>query len=158
MVSTRNSVPEEARARMVELLNQRLADTMDLYSQTKQAHWNVKGPNFYQLHELFDELAAYLQGAVDLIAERATALGGFACGTVRQAAAASQIQEYPSGKMADMEHVAALADRVGAYAAVVREGIDAAEKAEDIGTADLLTEIVREVDKHLYFLESHLQA
>ena len=87
MFSTRNDLSREVRGRMIELLNQQLADTFDLYSQTKQAHWNVKGAQFFQLHELFDKLAEELQGYVDQIAERATALGGLATGTVRMSAA-----------------------------------------------------------------------
>src|SRR3954463_4394869 len=94
MFSTRNDLGREVRGPMVALLNQQLADTFDLYSQTKQAHWNVKGAQFYPLHELFDRLAGELEGYVDLIAERATALGGLAQGTVRLAAANSRLGEY----------------------------------------------------------------
>lgn len=157
MFQTRHDLPEDVRAQMVELLNQRLAETLDLYSQAKQAHWNVKGRDFFQLHELFDQLAAYLITAVDEVAERATALGGVACGTVRMAAAVSAISEYPSEARTGMEHVEALADRYAAYAAATRDAIGAADDAGDDDTIDLLTEISREIDKHLWFLEAHLQ-
>ncbi len=93
--TTRNDVPERVRATMIAMLNQQLADTFDLYSQTKQAHWNVKGMNFIQLHELFDMLAEHVLGYVDMIAERATALGGYAQGTARMAATNSTLPEFP---------------------------------------------------------------
>src|SRR5687767_14692724 len=88
---TRIDLAADKRDKLVEILNQQLADTFDLYSQSKQAHWNVKGPQFHQLHELFDDLAEELQGYTDLIAERATALGGTALGTVRMSAEASRL-------------------------------------------------------------------
>lgn len=158
MFETRHDLQEDVRSQMVALLNQHLADTLDLYSQAKQAHWNVKGRDFFQLHELFDQLAAYLPTAIDEIAERATALGGLACGTVRMSAGASRLPEYPAEAREGMEHVAALAERYAAFGAGLRQAIDAAEEAGDADTADLFTQISREIDKHLYFLEAHLQA
>ena len=147
----------DIRRQMIELLNQQLADTFDLQSQTKQAHWNVKGPQFWQLHELFDKLAEGLEDDVDLIAERVTAVGGEAMGTVRMAAKGSRLPEYPTGRMGSMEHVSALAERFGNYAATTRAGIDTAAQAGDQSTADLLTEVSRQIDKYLWFLEAHLQ-
>jgi starvation-inducible DNA-binding protein len=158
LVRTHNDLNEDVRAQMVELLNQQLGDTFDLFSQTKQAHWNVKGRDFYQLHELFDTLAEYYEGAIDEIAERATALGGLACGTVRMAAASSRLPEYPNDVMDGMAHVEALVERYASYAATTRQAIDTAEEAGDADTTDLLTDISRQVDKHLWFLEAHLQA
>lgn len=155
--TTRNDLPANVRARMIALLNQQLADTSDLYSQTKQAHWNVKGPEFYQLHLLFDELAESVEGFVDLIAERVTALGGEARGTVRMAADGSRLAEYPSTLTRGIQHVEALAERYAQYAASTRAGIDDSAKAGDQGTSDLLTEVVRAIDKHLWFLDAHLQ-
>jgi starvation-inducible DNA-binding protein len=157
MFRTRNDLPQAAREQMVALCNQQLADTMDLYSQTKHAHWNVRGPEFYQLHELFDELAESVEGYVDLIAERATALGGEAMGTIRMAAASSRLAEYPQRPRNGMAHVEALAERFGALAASVRAAIDQADEAEDDATEDLFTEISRGIDKSLWFLEAHLQ-
>lgn len=154
---TRIDIPADARARLIGLLNQRLADTFDLRSQTKYAHWNVKGSDFYQLHKLFDELAEQLDEHVDTIAERVTALGGVATGTVRQAAAASQAAEFPAGTFKGMDVVAALADRYAAVGKAVRQGIDEADELGDKDTADLFTEVSRDLDKSLYFLESHLQ-
>jgi len=158
MFETRNDLGQEARRKMVDLLNQHLADTFDLLSQTKQAHWNVKGPHFIGLHELFDVFAAGLVGYVDMIAERCTALGGYAMGTARMASANSSLDEYPTSVIRDMDHVKALADRYATVAQNVREAIDEADEAGDKDTADMFTEISRDLDKWLWFLEAHLQA
>jgi starvation-inducible DNA-binding protein len=142
---------------MVEMLNQHLADSLDLYSQTKQAHWNVKGSDFYQLHLLFDEHAGHVVGWIDMIAERAVMLGGFATGTVRMAAAASRLSEFPTDITSGNDHISALVDRWADYGASSRAAIDVAGKAGDQDTADLFTEISRQVDMDLWFLEAHLQ-
>jgi starvation-inducible DNA-binding protein len=156
--TTRNDIPAENRAKLVSLLNQQLADTFDLMSQTKFAHWNVKGPNFYQLHKLFDELAEKLEEHVDEIAERATALGGVAMGTARQAAAMSHTPEFPAGTFKDMAVVTALAERFAAVGKATRAAMHDAEELEDQDTLDLFVEVSRDLDQSLYFLESHLQA
>jgi starvation-inducible DNA-binding protein len=155
--NSRIDLEEDVRQKMVALLNQSLGNLFDLYSQTKQAHWNVKGEEFYQLHELFDEIAEELVEFMDMVAERATALGGEALGTVRMAAAASQIDEYPAGVFDGLEVVGALADRYARVAATVREGIDASEEAKDMATSDLFIDVARGLDKSLWFLEAHLQ-
>lgn len=157
MYQTRHGLDEDARRSMVVVLNQRLADATDLYSQTKHAHWNVKGMDFYQLHKLFDELAAMVEGHVDLIAERTTALGGYAMGTIRMAAQNSSLPEMPVEAQTGRAFLEALVENYARHARKVGEGIDRAEEAGDKATADLLTEVVRDVDKALYFLESHLQ-
>ena len=154
---TRNDLPAEVREQVITLLNQQLADTFDLFSQTKQAHWNVKGPEFFQLHELFDRLADEVEGYVDLIAERATALGGTAMGTARMSAAASRLEEYPVDVSRGLSSVEALAARYGALASSTRGAIDHSGQAGDADTADLFTEISRGLDKSLWFLEAHLQ-
>lgn len=155
--STRMDLGKSVRAEMTDLLNARLADVFDLYSQTKQAHWNVKGAQFIALHELFDDLAAELLDHADMIAERVTAMGGVALGTVRMAAAASSLEEFPADAFEGMAVVAALADRYAAFGATVRAGIDAADTAGDKDTADLFTEVSRGADKSLWFLEAHIQ-
>jgi starvation-inducible DNA-binding protein len=157
LIETRNDLPQETRQEMAQLLNEQLADTFDLFSQTKQAHWNVKGPQFYHLHELYDELAELLLGYVDMIAERATALGGVATGTVRMAASSARLEEYPAAPVGSMESVRLLVDRYAALAQSTREAIEQAEQAEDMDTADLFTEVSRGLDKSLWFLEAHLQ-
>jgi len=154
---THIDIPAEKRAELVAMLNQHLADTLDLYTQTKQAHWNVKGKDFYQLHLLFDEIAGEVLEFVDLIAERVTSLGGYATGTARMAAESSALPEYPADAIEGMEHVAALVERFAHYAASIRRGIDQADSLGDQSTADLYTQISRDVDKRLWFLEAHLQ-
>jgi starvation-inducible DNA-binding protein len=151
-------IPEKQRTPLIELLNRRLADTIDLKTQTKQAHWNVKGIQFLQLHELFDSIAGHLEAASDMIAERVTALGGVAEGTARQAAARSEIQEYDLQAVDGKEHVRALSQRLAALSNAARAAIDESDRLGDKGTADLFTEIVREADKDLWFLEAHIQA
>jgi len=157
MHETRNDLPLEQREQLVDLLNRQLADTLDLYTQTKYAHWNVKGSDFIQLHELFDQLAGHTIEFVDLIAERATSLGGTALGTARMAAAATTLPEFPTGALDGMEVVRALSDRFGAYASSTRNAIDEAEKFGDADTNDLFVEVSRQIDKDLWFLEAHLQ-
>jgi starvation-inducible DNA-binding protein len=155
---SRIDIPTEARSKIVVLLNQTLAATLDLKTQVKQAHWNVKGTDFYQLHELFDEIATELEEFIDLVAERVTALGGYAMGTARMAVANSILPEYPVDILAGMEHVAALADRFAPYAKHIREAINKTNELGDADTADLYTEVSRTIDKRLWFLEAHLQA
>ena len=147
----------ETREQMIALLNQQLADTFDLYSQTKQAQWNVKGPDFIQLHEFFDELATGVLAYIDLIAERVTTLAGTALGTARMASAATRLDEYPASLVNGMASVEALVGRYAALAASTRAAIDAADDVNDKDTADLFTEISRGLDKSLWFLEAHLQ-
>jgi starvation-inducible DNA-binding protein len=155
--STRNDIPADSRAKLISILNQQLADTFDLMSQTKFAHWNVKGPSFIALHKLFDELAEKLEGHVDELAERATALGGVAMGTARQAAAMSHTPEFPSGTYKDMAVVTALAERFAAVGKATRAAMDEADDLHDQDTVDLFTQVSRDLDQSLYFLESHLQ-
>lgn len=155
--ATRNDLPQTTRETVITLLNQHLADTFDLYSQTKQAHWNVKGMHFIQLHELFDALAGSVLGYVDEIAERATALGGYAKGTARMAAHNSRLADFPETIVEGKEVVAVLAERYAQLAAFTREAIETALKYGDQDTADLMIEMSRGLDKHLWFLEAHLQ-
>ena len=155
-LSTRHDLGVEVREKATALLNQHLADATDLYSQTKQAHWNVKGMQFFQLHELFDTLADSLEEYVDLIAERATSLGGRACGTVRSSAAASRLPEYPLDARNGRQHLEALVARFSILAASTRAAIEAANALGDADTVDVFTEVSRGLDKHLWFLESHL--
>lgn len=157
MHQTKIDIDENNRRQLVELLNHHLADTFDLYSQSKQAHWNVKGMDFYALHKLFDDVAEAVEPFVDTVAERVTALGGTAQGTLRMAAEASSLPEYPADLDSGEAHIRALVDRFSAYAKRCREGISRSEELGDMTTADLFTEISRAVDLKLYFLESHLQ-
>jgi starvation-inducible DNA-binding protein len=155
--TTSVDLPAADRAKVNRLLNQHLADAADLWSQAKQAHWNVKGPDFWQLHKLFDEVAAEAAGWVDEFAERVTALGGYATGTVRMAAASSRLPEFPIDITDSMDYVKAVAGRLAAFTNSAREAIDTTDKLGDADSADLFTEISRCADKYLYFLEAHLQ-
>lgn len=158
MFETRNDLEAEVRQQMIELCNRQLAATFDLYSQDKHAHWNVKGRDFFQLHELFDTLAAEVLPFVDEIAERITALGGVAEGTIRRAAGASELNDFPEGVNDGMQVVETIAGCYAAVAASMRQAIEESDQAGDMATNDLFVEVVRTLDKHLYFLESHLQA
>ena len=155
---TSNDLPAKVREQVITLLNQHLADTFDLYSQAKQAHWNVKGAQFFQLHELFDKLADEAQGYVDMIAERITALGGTAAGTVRMSAAASRLDEYPLDVSRGLSSVEALVRAYASLAETTREAIETTDSGGDADTADLFTEVSRGLDKSLWFLEAHLQS
>jgi starvation-inducible DNA-binding protein len=155
---TRIDVPPEVQVEVIDLLNQTLATSLDLRTQVKQAHWNVKGMQFYQLHQLFDEIATQLDEYIDALAQRVTALGGVAMGTARTAASQSAIPEYPFDNLDGKDHITALAQRMAPYAKAVRVAIDQAFGLGDLDTADLYTEISRKVDKYLWFLEAHLQA
>ncbi len=158
LYSTQIDLPQDARAELVALLNQALANTLDLKTQVKQAHWNVKGMNFIALHEMFDTFAGTLEEYVDMLAERVTALGGVARGTARIVAQASALPEYDLAAEEGREHLQALAARYGQYAASTRSNIDRSTELGDADTADLFTEISRQIDKDLWFIEAHLQA
>lgn len=156
--TTQNDLPDKVRAGAVDLLNQQLADALDLALQAKQAHWNVKGPHFIALHELFDEVVEAILDHADDLAERAVALGGTAYGTARTIARTSRLGEYPLDIVSGREHVAALSTALAAFAASARAGIDAATALGDADTADLFTEISRGADKLLWKVEAHIQA
>jgi len=153
---TRNDLAEPVRREIVALCNARLADSVDLHLQTKQAHWNVRGAQFIALHGLFDEIGEDVEEYVDSTAERAVQLGGVALGTVRLSAAASRLQEYPRGASTAVEHLEALAGALASYGRSVRAAIDAADRLGDKDTADLFTEISRGVDRWLWTVEAHL--
>ncbi|HEY9715522.1 MAG TPA: DNA starvation/stationary phase protection protein Dps [Chroococcales cyanobacterium] len=157
LYKTHNDLPERTRTEVVEILNESLAATLDLWSQVKQAHWNVKGKDFYQLHLLFDEIASELYEFVDTLAERVTALGGVAMGTVRMSAKASLLSEYPTSAVNGKDHINALVNQFGLYVKHIRQNIDKTDELGDKNTADIYTEISRAVDARLWFLEAHVQ-
>lgn len=154
---TKNPLPAADRKKVIALLNERLADAVDLVTQAKQAHWNVKGTDFFELHELFDKVYEAAEEAVDLIAERAVQLGGVALGTARIAAKNSTLKEYPTDISESADHVAALSDRLSAFGKKISEAIETTDQLGDAGTADMLTDIVRAIDKMLWFVEAHQQ-
>jgi len=157
LLRTRNDLPADVRAQAVRLLEQQLVDCIDLQTQCKQAHWNVKGPSFIALHELFDDINESVEGYIDLLGERVVQLGGIAEGTARVVAARSQLPEYPLTIVTGEEHVAALADALARFGSSARKGIDELDELGDHDTADILTEISRGIDKWLWFVEAHQQ-
>jgi len=154
-VADKKSIPN--RERLVELLNHRLADGVDLMTQCKQAHWNVKGPSFIALHKLFDKVFDASVEYSDLIAERIVQLGGVARGTAREAAAHSELDEFPIKLANGLEHARRLAASLNGFADRVRAAIDEAEELEDAVTMDICTEIARETDKWRWMVEAHVQ-
>lgn len=158
MFKTRNDLPAGKRERLIAILNQRLADLIDLHAQAKHAHWNVKGAQFFSLHKLFDELAGAVDGFVDKVAERAVQLGGVAEGTVQIVGRRTALKEYPSSIAGGMDHVAALSGAIAALGSAVRGNIEEAASLGDADTADLFTEVSQGLDKYLWFVEAHGQA
>jgi starvation-inducible DNA-binding protein len=158
MYPTKNDLPEGTRSKIVDLCNARLADAIDLQTQCKQAHWNVKGPSFIALHELFDKVNEDAEEYVDLIAERLVQLGGIAEGTARSVAKRSTLAEYGAKGAGGRDHVEALASALAAFGKGARAAINQANDAGDADTADIFTEISRGTDKWLWFVEAHLQA
>jgi starvation-inducible DNA-binding protein len=156
MYKSPSHLPEAARTRLVDALNTVLADGLDLHSQIKVAHWNIKGPQFAALHPLFETFAVGLALHTDAVAERAVTLGGRAYGTVRHVAKTSRLLEYPADATRDVEHVGLLADRFEGFLAGVRTARTAAEQLGDTDTVDLLTGIVTEFEKHAWFLRASL--
>ena len=158
MYPTKISLDKKIRSDSVPLLQNGLTHGIDVMLRTKQAHWNVKGKDFYQLHLLFDDIADVLYPHIDLIAERITSLGGVAHGTARNAAKSSILTEYPdTEKMQEDDHLNALADRLAAYGKHLRQGISKMSEWDEQDSNDLYVEISREVDKKLWFIEAHLQ-
>ncbi len=155
--ATRKDLPDNARKAMISLLNARLVDAIDLRLAVKQAHWNVKGPTFIALHELFDEIQARIDGFVDDIAERSVALGGVVAGTSQAVAKGTKLTPYPIDVTDEKEHLNALADHIAAFGKLARAAIDTADEAGDKDTADLFTGVSRQMDKDLWFIEAHLQ-
>lgn len=158
MYKTKNDVPEKVRTQVSAILQARLADSIDLMQQAKQAHWNVKGPNFIALHELFDKISEDTEEYVDSIAERIVQYGGVAEGTIRVASQKSSLKEYPLTLSTGKEHAAALSNALAAYGELIRKAIAQTAELSDADTSDLFTEISREVDKYLWFVEAHIQA
>ena len=158
LYTTENDVSLDHRTNLINLMNQRLATAVDLQMQMKQAHWNVKGPNFIALHELFDKAYAEVEGYVDLIAERIVQFGGIAQGTVRSSANRSELADYPASISNGLEHVEAVARALSSFGVETRYMIVEANVLEDAVTVDMFTEITRGIDKLLWFVEAHTQA
>lgn len=156
-ITTRNDLKSNARKQSIEILNARLADSIDLALLTKQAHWNVKGPSFIAIHEMLDTFRKEIDGHVDIMAERAVQLGGTAHGTTQEVGKSTGLKPYPTDIHKTKDHLAALIDRYATAAKLARKSIDEADEAGDAGTADIFTAYSRSLDKLLWFLEAHTQ-
>ena len=156
MYQTKNDLPEQTRAGVITILNARLADSVDLMHQAKQAHWNVKGPSFIALHKLFDEVVDAAKDYMDLLAERIVQLGGTAEGTIQVATTRTALEAYPLTLTEERDHGEALSSALATYGTGVRRAIEQTEALGDRDTADICTEISRGVDKYLWFVEVHL--
>src|SRR4051812_43292269 len=153
-----HDLPSKTRTEVIGIVNQRLADITDLQAQLKQAHWNVKGPHFIGLHELFDKIAEDVENYVDLIAERIVQLGGIAEGTVRVAGSRSRLDEYPLDIADGAAHIEAVARALSTFGREARMTIEETQGLDDAETADIFTEVSRAIDKRLWFVEAHTQA
>ena len=154
---TQNDLGVGIRAQVIDLLDKRLADAIDLSGQIKQAHWNVKGAQFSPLHLLFDAIHASVEEYVDLIAERVVQLGGVAHGTVRMAAERSELREYPVDAVDGTEHVKALSSALAEFGTRIRRAIGESSAWGDQDSADICTEVSRGIDKWLWMVEAHMQ-
>ena len=158
MYPTKNDLPETTRRQMIDLCNARLADAIDLQTQTKQAHWNVKGPDFIALHELYDKVNRDVEDYVDLLAERAVQLGGAVEGTARSVAKRTTLPEYPVKGGSGRQHVDALSSALAAFSKLMRGAIEESQRVNDQDTNDIFIEISRGTDKWLWMVEAHLQS
>ena len=156
MHPTHNTLPEAIRAQSIELLNKHLAGAIDLHAQMKQAHWNVRGPSFIAVHELFDKVSEEVEHFSDMIAERAGGLGGTAYGTIQMANERSFLIPYPLGIADELQHIFAVSAALAAFGQSVREAIGLAAGFGDADTADLFTQVSRGVDQQLWFVEAHI--
>lgn len=154
---TRMSLPEKKRIEIIDILNKSLASTTDLYNQLKHAHWNVKGPQFIMLHKLFDEIAEELEGYIDVIAERITSLGGTALGTAQEAVKNTQLRLYPTNIFEAEDHIEHLAHNFAILGELSRNNMDQTEELDDMATNDVYIDLVRMLDKNLWFIEAHVQ-
>ena len=154
---TQMSLPEKDRVAVIAALNKTLASLTDLYAQTKQAHWNVKGPEFITLHKLFDEVAERVEDQIDIVAERITSLGGTALGTIQQTVKNSQLRVYPIAIFAAKDHVEHLSHNFAILGELARTNIKYAEEFDDYGTSDLFITLSRMLDHNLWFIEAFMQ-
>src|SRR5437867_12558766 len=154
---TLNDLPGQSRSQVIDLLNERLADAIDLQAQAKQAHWNVKGPQFIALHKLFDEIDEAVEEYVDLLAERIVQLGGIAEGTVAIVAGRTELPEYPLTIATGEAHVWALSSALSGFGERIRRAIDQTADLGDVDSSDICTEISRGTDKWLWFVQAHAE-
>lgn len=153
---TRVAIEEPARTELVGMLNTALASAVDLQSQIKQAHWNIKGPHFFARHQLFDDIAAHAREWADELAERVSTLGGYATGTARDAAAHSKLPTYDMNAVDGIDHLRVVVERIAGFCKMSRAGVAMADRLEEAITEDLCVSITRQAELDLWFLESHI--
>lgn len=146
---------DNARKTAISELQACLSDGLALSLALKQAHWNLKGPNFIAIHELLDGVKTRLDPNIDDMAERIQQLDGTAVGTVEEVARATRLEPYPTDLSATEDHLREVADRLRAYGERVRKAIDTVDEAGDADSADILTAASRQADKDLWFIEAH---
>ena len=158
MYKNRVALPDDVKKQVVEEMSKTLAASLDMYSQAKFAHWNVKGLNFYQLHLVFDDTAKTIFKQIDKIAERFILIGGIAIGTVWYSSATSEIPPYNVDAISGPEHLEALANALGTYCALLRDVSDKVDEIGDSPTSDFYNQLIVDSEEELYFLESHMEA
>jgi len=158
MSRQKNTRPNEQRTKLIEILNRRLADAIDLQLQSRQAYWNVNGSHFMALRELFDKVAQGVEEYANRIAGHIVQLGGMAEGTAHAVARRSSLDEYVLATTDGKGHIDALATKLTAFGKHVRYASDQASELKDADTADLFTDIARSIDKWLWFVEASQQA
>ena len=149
---------EEQHAKLIELLNRRLADAIDLQLQSRQAYWNVKGSHFMALRELFDKVAQGVEEYADLIAEHIVQLGGMAEGTAHAVARRSSLDKYRLSTADGNSHIDVLTATLASFGKHARYASEQATELKDTDTADIFTEIARGIDKWLWFIETSQQS
>lgn len=157
MHNTRMSLPEKDRIEIVTILNKTLASVLDLYAQLKQAHWNLKGPEFIALHLLFDKIAEEVEEQADIVAERIMTLGGSALGTIQEIANNTSLRTYPTNIFAAADHIEHLTHNIAILGEKARENIDQMAELDDMVTNDMYISLARMLDKNLWFIEAHAQ-
>ena len=154
---TKIDLPSNAKLAVIAILNENLANAIDLALATKQAHWNLKGPQFIAVHEMIDGFRSDLDEHVNTIAERVSQLGGTALGSLQAVSAGTKLKPYPTDIYTVRDHLAALIERYAIVANAARKAIDDTDEAGDPTTADIFTAESRMLDKALWFMEAHVQ-
>jgi len=156
-LSNANETSDDVRTTLVQLLNKQLAETVDLRSQVRQAHFNVRGPYIQELRSLFDGLTLDLRHFADLIAERIRTLGGCAAATVRFVAHESCLRDYPLDALDAHDHLEALLSSYSRYELDTRHNLKVTQEVGDFETAGLLQIISVSTERNLWFLEAYLE-
>jgi starvation-inducible DNA-binding protein len=144
------------RAAIAKGLSRLLADTYVVYLKTHNFHWNVEGPMFQTLHQMFMEQYTETWNAIDLVAERIRSLGHYAPGTYREYLELARVKETPGQPKAE-QMVKLLIEGQEAVVKTAREVLPLAEKADDQPTLDLLTQRMQVHEKNAWMLRSLLK-